>query len=48
MLDAMKEADKFSRERLRVVQVAVVNGWKVAKQMSAVQQGSRENKSYNT
>jgi len=39
MLDAMKEADKHSRERLRVVQIAVINGWKVAKQMSAVQQG---------
>jgi len=46
MLEAMKEADKHTRERLRVVQVAVVSGWRVAKQMSAVQQGYHNDPKY--
>jgi len=40
MVAAMEEADVHSRERLRVVQIAARDGWTVARQLSAVQQGN--------
>jgi len=39
MVKAMTEADVHQRERLRVVQIACKEGWGLARQLSAVQQG---------